>query len=389
MLNPYHEHIDNMIIKILYNNEKLSSGELKKQLDQSLLNHGYNKTVPDTYWGRLRRMTSSSNSKQSKYAIQPILTRYEEILEGNIRGDKVSYGLTETTRIRRDLQLPILKSESTIEKAYRLLFYYIVFGYNQSIKLKDEYDYNTLLEKLHIDKNELIISAISKFKEFKITKWTHPESEIEFTRKDYHKSSIKEERYEYSYILPGFSPFDFLEIKEINLRYQHEDFTKDRIIHYFNLLEKQNLIKKIKLKELLYLDKEIEIYTFFDNSLRELLADCSTLQSYLHTYFEYIWKSTRKSTDEERTWFEHLWGKDRSNEWYIECNDTRIKYHKKNKNQILKETQDRINWEKSTIINKFELIKKEHAETIKNYSYFIIPLLNVVYPTFLREEFNQ
>ena len=120
-----------------------------------------------------------------------------------------------------------------------------------------------------------------------------------------------------------------------------------------------------------------------------MLADCSTLQSYIHTYFEYIWKSTRKSTDEERTWFEHLWGKDRSSEWYIECNHTRRKYNKKNKKQILKETQDRIKWEKSEIINKFELIKKEHAETIKNYSYFIIPLLNVIYPTFLREEFNQ
>ena len=44
---------------------------------------------------------------------------------------------------------------------------------------------------------------------------------IEFTRKDYLKPSGKEGRYEYSYILPGFSPFDFLQIEEINLRYQY------------------------------------------------------------------------------------------------------------------------------------------------------------------------
>lgn len=48
-----------------------------------------------------------------------------------------------------------------------------------------------------------------------------------------------------------------------------------------------------------------------------------------------------------------------------------------------------INWEKSEIIKKFELIKKEHTETIKDYSYFINPLLNVIYPQFLRKEFNQ
>ncbi|HEX2407306.1 MAG TPA: hypothetical protein VHJ38_08875, partial [Nitrososphaeraceae archaeon] len=104
----------------------------------------------------------------------------------------------------------------------------------------------------------------------------------------------------------------------------------------------------------MYLDKEIEIYTFLDNSLRELLADCSTLQSYIHTYFEYIWKSTRKSTDEERTWFEQFWGRERSKIWFIECNNKRREYQKKNKNHILKETQDKIKSEKLEIIKKFE-----------------------------------
>ena len=332
-MRQYNGEIDNTIIKILHQNGERTFGKLKGEVEKCLKH-----TISfETYSNRLNAMLKPYR-KESRYIICPILNKRDEG-----RGKNVFYSLTRDAKIRYSLRLPILKTDSIIEKAYRLIFYYIVFGYNQSIKLRNKDEYNKFLEKLHINKNELIISAPSKFKEFKITKWTHPASEIEFTRKDYDKSSIKEERYEYSYILPGFSPFDFLEIKEINLRYQHEDFTKDRVIHYFNLLEKQNLIKKIKLKELLYLDKEIEIYTFFDNSLRQLLADCSTLQSYIHTYFEYIWKSTRKSTDEERTWFEHLWGEDRSNEWYIECNDTRRKYHKKNKNQILKETKDRIN----------------------------------------------
>ena len=136
------------------------------------------------------------------------------------------------------------------------------------------------------------------------------------------------------------------------------------------------MIKKIKLKELLYLDKEIEIYTFFDNSLRELLADCSTLQSYLYIHTLSIsGNPTRKPKTEERIWHEHLWRKFTSNEWFIECNNTRREYQRKNNNHILKETQDMIDWEKSEIIKKFESIKKEHTKTINDYSYFIDPLL--------------
>ena len=87
--------------------------------------------------------------KDSRYTICPILNKRDEG-----RGKNVFYTLTKNAKTRYALELPILKTESTIEKAYRLLFYYMVFGYNQSIKLKDEYDYIALLEKLHIDKNE-------------------------------------------------------------------------------------------------------------------------------------------------------------------------------------------------------------------------------------------
>ena len=72
---------------------------------------------------------------------------------------------------------------------------------------------------------------------------------------------------------------------------------------------------------------------------------------YIHTLN--IGKSTSKSTDEERTWFEHFWGKERSKKWFIECNNKRREYQKEKQNHILKETQDKINSEKSEIINKF------------------------------------
>ena len=89
VLKPYHEHIDNMLIEILFDNRKVSSGELRKLLDQWLLNHNYNKTASDTYWGRLKKLTYSSNNKQSKYVIQPVLQKMDEG-----RGKKVFYSLT-------------------------------------------------------------------------------------------------------------------------------------------------------------------------------------------------------------------------------------------------------------------------------------------------------
>ena len=323
-----------MLIEILFNNGKLSSGELKKQLDQYLLNHDYNKTAPDTYWERLKQLSSSYN-KQSKYVIQPVLQKMDEG-----RGKKVLYSLNRDAKIRWDLNLPILKSESTIERAYRLLFYYIVFYHNPIRKLKDEDEYNALLENLFINKNELELIPNLDFKEFKITKWIHPESEIDFTRKDYPNPPGNERDYEYSYILPGISPSEFHKIREPGRPYQQINFRKDEVIRYFKLLEKRKLIKKIKSLQLEILNEER--YTIVDNSLKELLAACSTLEGHVYIYLEYIWKAIGKPTNEERIWYEHLWGKNRTNKWFIYCNDIRREYKKKNKNQVLKETQERL-----------------------------------------------
>ncbi len=373
-MRQYNEEIDKTIIEILHEKGPRTFGKLKEDVEKSIKH-----TISfETYAIRLNAMIKPA-IKKSRYTIQPVL---QKIDEG--RGKNVFYSLTKEAKIRYDLKLPIMKDETTIEKAYRLLFYYIVFFYNQTIKLKDEDEYNGFLEKLRINENELKFSGNSKFKEFKITKWIHPDSEIQFTRKDFLHPSGKKGENEYSYMLPGISPVEYKKIREPGLIYQGLNFKKHQVTHYFELLEKQNLIKKIKSKELVYLDEER--YTIVDNSLRELLADCWTLQSHVYTYLEYIWTANRKPTNEERIYDEHLRGKNRSNRWFIECNNTRRDYKKKNKKQITKETQEMIDWGKSEIIKKFNSIQNEYAKLINDYSYFIKPLLNIVYPEFLRNE---
>jgi hypothetical protein len=176
-----------------------------------------------------------------------------------------------------------LKNESKIEEAYRLLFYYIVFCYNPIRKLTNEHEYNELLNKFHINKNELELLPTSDFQKFKITKWTHPESEIEFTRKDIPQSSGNEEISEYTYMLAGISTSEFHTIKESGLPYQPLNLTKDEVTQYFELLENQNLIKRIKLLQLEMLNEER--YTIVDNSLKALLADCwKFTKSYLYIF---------------------------------------------------------------------------------------------------------
>ena len=68
----------------------------------------------------------------------------------------------------------------------------------------------------------------------------------------------------------------------------------------------------------------------------------------------------------EKILYEHLWDKSRSKKWFVHCYHIRREYKTKNKNQVLKETQERLDCEKSEIIKKFNLINKEYAKIIKD-----------------------
>jgi hypothetical protein len=375
-LRYYNEEIDKAMIEILYRKGERTFGKLKEDVEKSIKHH----LSFETYSSRLHNM-SKPDKKESRYAIQPVLHKRDEG-----RGKNVFYFLTRNAKIRYDLRLPILKTDTIIEKAYRLLFYYIVFYYTPSIKLKDDYEYKALLDKLRIKKNELEFVGTTVFDEFKITKWTHAKSEIEITRKDFLQPSAKKGKYEYSYMLPGISSTEFQNISEPGLLYYKLKITEDEIKQSFRLLEHKNLIKIIPYY-LEFLNQER--YIIVDNLLKELLAYCQGLQSHVFTYLEYIWKGIRKPTNQEKIWYEHLSEKNTSNQWFIECNKRRTEYKKENKNQLLQETQEKINWEKSEIRKTFDSIKEKYSKTIKDYSYFINPLLNVVYPELFRKEFNQ
>ena len=383
-MRQYNEEIDKTIIEILYQKGERTSGKLKEDVEESIKH-----TLSfETYSYRLIAMLKPYR-KESRYIICPILNKRDEG-----RGKNIFYSLTPDAKMRYNLKLPIMKVEESIEKAYRLLFYYIIFFHTQTIKLKDEDEYYTFLDKLSIKKNELeyqgkaiINDKDVKDKIFESTNWIHGQSEIRFIQKHHLEGSGNEGNTNIFTFYQEFLLQSLEELENPGLVYQELDFTKHEVIQYFELLEKRNLIKKLQLYPLMVLNEER--YIIVDDSLKDILLECWRLYSYGIMYLIYKWQSICRPINEEKVWYEHLWGKSRSQEWFVHCYHKRREYKKKNKNQVLKETQEKLDREKSEIMKKFDSINNEYAKLINDYSYFIKPLLNVVYPEFLRKEFKQ
>ena len=407
-MKPYHEHIDNITIQILYKNEKLSSGELKKKLDDSLSKDGYNKTNPDTYWGRLKRLTTTESAdnkhQQSKYAIQPVLYRHEEIKIGNLRGAKVYYSLAKPARMRCDLKLPILNNESIAEKAYRILSRSLAFENSPYRKLKDKNEYNTLLQKLGINENELqlVDGKPAEYNEnlYKVTNLIHHQSGIKFNHKEYLEDSKNHGEWEYSYQLPGISINEFIANNESEiskgLAYGHIDFNEDdEVNEYFKLLEDKRLIEKVKSTYLITLNEE-DRYIFVDNNnkkdthnLQEFFRKCWLLHGSVTLYLIQKWNCIKNPADKERVWCEHLWGKKRTNQIFNSCYQTRINFLNKNNKstikEIKKEIQKQLISQRRVLQNQFESIQNTYSDIIDDeYSYLAKPVLNLVYPQFFR-----
>ncbi len=383
----YEETIDKLIIEILYTSNKLAFGKLEEILKSQLDHFSYK-----TYAGRLNAMSNSEEDKNSRYAIQPVLDKRDEG-----RGKNTFYSLTKNARIRCDLKLPILKSETLIEKAYIILFRYLAFeNFLPYRRLKDENDYNSFLKKLSINKNELQLDGKPSYNRnlYKVSKWIHQQSEIKISQREYlEESDDNHENSEYYYQLPGISIKEFIANKEsAGLAYGHLDF-KNEVNEYFKLLEDQKIIEKIKSKYLIILnevDDRYNIISIKGNKLKKFLKDCWLLHGSVTLYLYQKWKCIQRPTEEEKIWYEHLWGRQRSNQIFTDCDKERVKLNK-SKNQKYKQDKEDIQKLLNQIIKslqkKYETIKNKYPDIIaEDYSYLANPLLNLVYPQFLRQK---
>lgn len=387
-LRLYNESIDKLIIELLYHSNELTYGQLEEQLKPNL-EHFYDKT----YSKRLNAMSNPENDKDSRYVIQPVLIKRDLG-----RGSNVFYSLTKTARIRCDLDLPILNSETMIEKAYRILTRFLAFENSPCRKLKNVNEYNAFLQKLGINENELQLDGKPGYNNkdfYKVSKWIHLNSGIKISSLEYLKGSKNYGKSEYSYQLPGISIKEFITNNESEkskgLAYGHLDFKGNEAKEYFKLLEDKRLIEKVISRYLLTLNED-DRYIFVDNNkkdtcmLKEFFRKCWLLHGSVTVYLYQKWKSIQSPTDAEKIWFEHLWGKDRSDQIINSCYQNRIKFNK-SKNVKPPEKEDIQKLLKSQLIGlqrEFKSIKNAYSDIIEDYSYLANPLLNQVYPQFFR-----
>jgi DNA-binding Lrp family transcriptional regulator len=399
-LRRYDEKIDKTIVEILYKAEReLTFKELEDRLKPRLDTFSY-----ETYSNRLKQLSKLQetledyNSKEdSKYAIQPVLNRKDE--KG--RGGKVYYSLTKTARIRCDLNLPILNSETRIEKAYRILSRSLAFENSPYRKLKDENEYQRFLQKLGINENELRLDGKPGYNRnlYKVTNLIHQESGIKFSHTEYLEGSENPGEWEYHYQLPGISIKELIannnneSEKSKGLAYGHLNFNNDdEVNEYFKLLKDKRLIEKIKSKYLITLNEE-DRYVFVDSNnnnkntdrLKEFFRKCWLLHGSVTVYLVQKWKCIQGPTDEERVWYEHLWGKDRTEQIINGYYEIRTKFNKsKNVKSEKVSIQKLLKSQKIGLQRKFTSINNTYPDIIQDYSYLANPLLNSVYPEFFR-----
>ena len=142
------------------------------------------------------------------------------------------YSLTKNARIRFDLHLPILNRETKDEKAYRTISRYLAFENSPFRKFKDVNEFNLLLKKLGIKKNELRLDGKPYNRNFyKVSNLIHQESGIKFSHIEYLEESENYGMSEDYYQLLGISINEFItnnneSEKSVGLAYGHLDFNE-------------------------------------------------------------------------------------------------------------------------------------------------------------------
>lgn len=324
------------------------------------------------------------------------LRKYEMI--GSRRNIKPKlYSQTQKARMRCRLKI----QQETIgqrEKTYQLLLLYSAFGnapvlptnYDRNILENDEHLEKFLTTEFGLHPYDFTMDSVGHNRDlYRVTHMIRkkPVPDIRYSRIDYLKGSGRlEGKYHYRYILPGISIREFLRGIHGGHALEHlpESLSQSEVEEYFNLLVQQGLIKQV-----LVFHGETR-YDIVDGDLKSLLGDCWIIHGIAFMVMRKIWRLVRKPNEEEYTWYEMLWGKQRTmvhlNQDY-EILKTREKDpNKKGYRKASKEDQSLImNWGYRGIVEHFNKMKEKHRTTMQNHSEISHMLLKMVYPPFLHK----
>ena len=400
-MRAYDTNIDKAVFKILYEQEKVSSRELKEEVEECSRN---GKNISSALFAFHLTQMLISDQKYSRYLVSPVIDKKD-----CGRGKKIFYSLTNKARIRMNLKLPILREESTREKAYQLFLLFMSPAGEapaNSATFTSEEEFDSFLYKMHISKKDLLPIKvenginlrkipISKYKKqnvieepITITTFSNQqeeESDIAIFRIDYLKGSENEGSFYYVYRLRGISKKEALNYRQSNAPFSHIELIEDKINDCFNLLEKEGLIKRITFLTLEYLD-EIR-YDIANEDLRKFLVGWWLMhgRSVIRMYL--TWKY-RSPTKEEETWWTLIWGEKRAKLLLKDLH--RIRHERKQlqpeqlRNRDAKLMEEIQSFERD-MPKDLDKLKKEHSKVLVDYTLFTDALLEWVYPNFLRK----
>ena len=116
-MRAYDTNIDKAVFKILYEQEKVSSRELKEEVEECSRN---GKNISSALFAFHLTQMLISDQKYSRYLVSPVIDKKD-----CGRGKKIFYSLTNKARIRMNLKIPILKGKSLLEKKHTSYFFYL------------------------------------------------------------------------------------------------------------------------------------------------------------------------------------------------------------------------------------------------------------------------
>jgi hypothetical protein len=306
------------------------------------------------------------------------------------------YSQTQKARTRYRLKIP-QEIIGQREKAYQLLLLYSGFrdtpllptDFDRNILEDDKELENFLAKEFGLHASDFIVNSVGHNRDlYQVTHMIRkvPVPDIRYSRIDYLKGSGRTEgKFHYRYTLPGISIREFLRGMHGHQALEHlpRFLSQSEVEEYFNLLVQQGLIKRV-----LVFHGESR-YDIVDEGLRLLLKDCWVIHGIATITMHNIWKRVRKPTEEEREWYQMLWGKQRTTV-HMNHDYQILKSHEKDPNKkgyrkISDEERSLIiDWGYRGIIEHFENMKEKHSATIQNHLEISHMLLKMVYPQFLR-----
>jgi hypothetical protein len=133
------------------------------------------------------------------------------------------------------------------------------------------------------------------------------------------------------------------------------------------------------------------VYAIPDEGLDVFLQDCLEVYEFASGIIIDIWTSIRHPSPQEIRWLEFFIGKESTNQIIIKAHDRRKSKHDMTINEFFewqKWWKSALKESESEAAKMVTDLKKNHHLTIQKYPYPSNDILELVYPTFLKETFQ-